>query len=84
VRTALIIVGESLTWVTVCAETAAAVTLIEFWTTDKPKAAWVVMILGFVFVYLTTFIQLTKQASSSYSTSSWSKAMEKLSLCLRV
>jgi amino acid transporter len=31
---------------TVCAEVAAALTLIEFWTTDKPKAAWVILILG--------------------------------------
>ncbi|KAF8244923.1 hypothetical protein K440DRAFT_655769 [Wilcoxina mikolae CBS 423.85] len=35
---------------TVCAEVSAAVTLIEFWTTDKPKAAWVILIIGVIFL----------------------------------
>ncbi|KAA8903284.1 amino acid permease/ SLC12A domain-containing protein [Sphaerosporella brunnea] len=35
---------------TICAEVSAAITLIEFWTTDKPKAAWVALIIGVIFL----------------------------------
>ncbi|KAI5799059.1 amino acid permease/ SLC12A domain-containing protein [Geopyxis carbonaria] len=36
--------------ITVCAEVAAAISLIEFWTTEQPKAAWVIMIIGVIFL----------------------------------
>ncbi|KAI5812209.1 amino acid permease/ SLC12A domain-containing protein [Pyronema omphalodes] len=35
---------------TVSAEVAAAITLIEFWTTEQPKVAWVILIIGVIFL----------------------------------
>lgn len=35
---------------TICAEVSAAITVIEFWTTDKPKAGWVILIIGVIFL----------------------------------